>query len=125
LTSKTHERDKAGRRPPARLILTDEPYNVPIAGNVTEAAHREFPMASGETSDAEFLAFDHNWMSAALPFLCDGGVFGTFIDWRGYPTIFAAASKLALSPSTSLSGPRRMRAWEVSIAPSTSFYRSF
>jgi hypothetical protein len=55
-------------------------------------------MASGETSDAEFLAFDHNWMSAALPFLCDGGVFGTFIDWRGYPTIFAAASKLALSP---------------------------
>jgi hypothetical protein len=28
----------------------------------------------------------------------DGGVFGTFIDWRGYPTIFAAASKLALSP---------------------------
>jgi DNA modification methylase len=87
-----------GGDPPARLILTDEPYNVPIAGNVTGAAHREFPMASGEMSDAEFLAFNHNWMSAALPSLCDGGVFGTFIDWRGYPTIFAAASKLALSP---------------------------
>src|ERR1035437_1546281 len=37
-------------------------------------------------------------MSAALPWLCDGGVFGTFIDWRGYPTVFAAASKLALTP---------------------------
>src|SRR5450432_2669881 len=49
-------------------------------------------------SDTEFLAFNHNWTNAALPFLCDGGVFGTFIDWRGYPTIFAAASKLALSP---------------------------
>lgn len=84
--------------PPARLILTDEPYNVPIAGNVTGTAHREFPMASGEMSDAEFLTFNNNWMSAALPFLCDGGVFGTFIDWRGYPTIFAAASKLALNP---------------------------
>jgi DNA modification methylase len=83
---------------PARLVLTDEPYNVPIAGNVTGGAHREFVMASGEMSDAEFLTFNSDWMSAALPFLCDGGVFGTFIDWRGHPTVFAAASKLALTP---------------------------
>jgi DNA modification methylase len=55
-------------------------------------------MASGEMSNAEFLAFNSAWMSAALPWLCDGGVFGTFIDWRGYPTVFAAASKLALTP---------------------------
>jgi hypothetical protein len=27
----------------ARLILTDEPYNVKIAGNVTGARHRESP----------------------------------------------------------------------------------
>jgi hypothetical protein len=33
---------------PARLVLTDVPYNVPIAGNVTGGAHREFLMASGE-----------------------------------------------------------------------------
>jgi DNA modification methylase len=83
---------------PARLVLTDEPYNVPIARNVTGGAHREFVMASGEMSNAEFLAFNSAWMSAALPWLCDGGVFGTFIDWRGYPTVFAAASKLALTP---------------------------
>ena len=49
-----------GGDPPARLILTDEPYNVPIAGNVTGAAHREFLMASGEMSDTEFLAFNNN-----------------------------------------------------------------
>ena len=55
-------------------------------------------MASGEMSDAEFRAFNDDWMNAALPWLCDGGVFGTFIDWRGYPTVFAAASKLALNP---------------------------
>jgi hypothetical protein len=30
--------------PTARLILTDEPYNVPIAGHVTGGAHREFAM---------------------------------------------------------------------------------
>src|SRR5262245_20610696 len=35
--------------------------------------------------------------SAVLPFLCDGGVFGTFIDWRSYATVFAAALRLALN----------------------------
>ena len=82
----------------SRLILTDEPYNVKISGHVTGGAHREFAMASGEMSDAEFLAFNEGWMAAVLPYLCDGGVCGTFIDWRGYPTVFAAASKLRLIP---------------------------
>jgi hypothetical protein len=55
-------------------------------------------MASGEMSAAEFLAFNNAWMSAVLPFLCDGGLFGTFIDWRGYPAVFTAASRLTLDP---------------------------
>jgi DNA modification methylase len=84
--------------PPARLILTDEPYNVKIAGNVTGGAHREFAMASGEMTDAEFLAFNEAWMAAVLPYLCDGGVCGTFIDWRGLSTVSAAAAKLGLKP---------------------------
>jgi DNA modification methylase len=82
----------------ARLVLTDEPYNVKIAGNVTGGVHREFAMASGEMSDAEFLAFNEAWMAAVLPYLCDGGVFGTFIDWRGLPTVSSAAVKLGLVP---------------------------
>ena len=83
---------------PARLILTDEPYNVKIAGHVTGGGHREFAMASGEMSDAEFLVFNDAWMEAVLPCLCDGGVFGTFIDWRGLPTVHLAAAKLGLVP---------------------------
>ena len=51
---------------PARLVLTDEPYNVPIAGHVTGGRHREFAMASGEMTDAEFLAFNEAWMAAVL-----------------------------------------------------------
>ena len=82
---------------PARLVLTDEPYNVKIAW-ITGGAHREFAMASGEMTDAEFLAFNEAWTAAVLPYLCDGGVCGTFIDWRGYPTVFAAASKICLIP---------------------------
>jgi DNA modification methylase len=55
-------------------------------------------MASGEMTDAEFLAFNQEWIGAVLPYLCDGGVFGTFIDWRGCPTVNAAAVKLGLKP---------------------------
>ena len=83
---------------PARLILTDEPYNVKISGHVTGGTHREFAMASGEMSNDEFLAFNVAWMEAAIPCLCDGGVFGTFIDWRGNPIVHAAATKLGLTP---------------------------
>src|SRR5712671_1008866 len=81
----------------ARLLLTDEPYNCPIAGHVTSGVHREFKMASGEMSDAQFGAFNADWMGASLTHLCDGGLFGTFIDWRGYPAVIAAAQELGLT----------------------------
>jgi DNA modification methylase len=82
----------------ARLILTDEPYNVPIAGHVTSGVHREFLMASGEMTDAEFRAFNTAWIGASIGHLRDGGVFATFIDWRGYPAVVAAALQLGLAP---------------------------
>ncbi|MGI4765290.1 MAG: ParB N-terminal domain-containing protein, partial [Janthinobacterium lividum] len=46
----------------ARMIFTDQPYNVAIVGNVTRGAHREFAMASGEMSDAEFETFNDAWI---------------------------------------------------------------
>jgi DNA modification methylase len=82
----------------AQLLLTDEPYNVKISGNVTRGAHREFVMASGEMSDREFHVFNDAWMAACRSHLHDGALFGTFIDWRGYPTVHAAATALGLSP---------------------------
>ena len=66
--------------PPARLVLTDEPYNVRIEGHVSGGAHREFAMASGEMTNAEFLTFNEAWMQAVLFHLSDGGVCCTFID---------------------------------------------
>jgi DNA modification methylase len=82
----------------ARLLLTDEPYNVPIAGNVTRGDHREFAMASGEMSHEQFQIFNERWMAAALPYLHDGALLSTFIDWRGNPIVHAAAAKLHLTP---------------------------
>jgi DNA modification methylase len=84
--------------PAVRLVLTDEPFNVKIAGHVTGGPHREFAMASGEMTDDEFLAFNVTWMEAALGFLVDGGVLGTFIDWRGVATVSAAAGQLDMIP---------------------------
>ena len=103
--------------PAARLVLTDEPYNVPIAGHVTGGRHREFAMASGEMSDAEFLAFNEAWMAAIVPCLCDGGMFGTFIDWRGLPTVHSAAVKVGLTPSNLI-------VWAKTNAGMGSLYRS-
>jgi DNA modification methylase len=82
----------------AQLVLTDEPYNVPIAGHVTKGEHREFAMASGEMSDAQFGEFNSAWIGAALSHLCDGGLIGSFIDWRGYPLLHAAAVGHDLDP---------------------------
>jgi DNA modification methylase len=82
----------------AQLLLTDEPYNVAIRGNVTKGDHREFAMASGEMSDADFGVFNTAWMQASLKFLTDGSLFATFIDWRGYATVYTAALQLGLTP---------------------------
>jgi DNA modification methylase len=49
-------------------------------------------------SGGEFLAFNEAWMRAVFPHLDDGGLLGTFINWRGYPTTHAAAMKLGLAP---------------------------
>ena len=80
----------------ARLVLTDVPYNVKIAGNVTGGAHREFVKASGEMSRDEFLKFNADEIAAATAHLVEGGVYGTFIDWRGLPIVDEAAKTVGL-----------------------------
>ena len=55
-------------------------------------------MGSGEMDDAEFRAFNTAWIGACLPHLCDGGLIASFIDWRGYPAVVAAALQLGLAP---------------------------
>jgi hypothetical protein len=37
-----------------------------------------------------FLDFNQKWMDAVLPHLVDGGILGSFIDWRGLPITHAA-----------------------------------
>ena len=79
--------------------------------------HREFLMASGEMTDAEFWAFNAAWIGPALRHLRDGALFGTFIDWRGYPSVIAAALQLGLAPFNLI-------VWAKSNAGMGSLYRS-
>jgi len=84
------------KSPLAQIVLTDEPYNVAIAGNVANGPHRDFVIASGEMSPDQHLAFNDAWMMAVLPHIVNGRLLATFFAWRGYPTVNAAALDLSL-----------------------------
>src|SRR5271166_3849943 len=82
----------------ATLVLTDEPFNVANVGHVTgNPDHREFAMAHGEMSREQFAAFNRAWMSAVLPYLADGGLLATFIDWRSVDLVIASGLALELA----------------------------
>ncbi len=81
----------------ARVVLTDEPFNVRIAGNVTgKKHHAEFAMASGELSREEFSVFNRTWMHHCAEVLVAGGLIGTFIDWRSVEIVLATGRELGL-----------------------------
>ena len=51
-------------------------------------------MAAGEMSPEEFAAFNRDWMSSAAPYLVDGGLIATFIDWRSVELVLACGRDL-------------------------------
>lgn len=69
----------------ARMVLTDQPYNVKIQGNVGglgKHKHREFVQASGEMDEAEFTQFLTTSIATLAEFTCDGALLYMFMDWR-------------------------------------------
>lgn len=69
----------------AALVVTDPPYNVPIDGHVSglgKHQHREFGMAAGEMSEAEFTAFLQTAMAHAHKWSQPGSVHYWAMDWR-------------------------------------------
>lgn len=65
------------------LVFTDPPYNVRVSGHVrTSDAHREFVMASGEMSEAEFTAFLERTLGAMAGVCRDGALAFVCMDWR-------------------------------------------
>ncbi len=65
----------------------DPPYNVRIGGHAVSAgSHREFAMASGEMSEAEFRSFLADTLGAAARVSRDGAVHFVCMDWRHMST---------------------------------------
>ncbi len=81
----------------ARLLLTDPPFNVRIARNVSglgRTKHDEFPEASGEMSAVAFKGFLLGTTGLARDQLVDGGLAYIFMDWRGIATLVEVGNEL-------------------------------
>ena len=77
----------------AVLVVTDPPYNVPIDGHVSglgKHQHREFSMAAGEMSEAEFTTFLQTAMTHAHKWSQPGSVHYWAMDWRHVGEIVSA-----------------------------------
>jgi DNA modification methylase len=77
----------------AAAVMTDPPFNVRIHGHATgngTIRHREFAMASGEMSEAEFLAFLNNTLRLLAKYSTNNSLAYLFIDWRHVADLIAA-----------------------------------
>jgi DNA modification methylase len=73
----------------------DPPYNVRIGGHAVSAgSHREFAMASGEMSEAEFRSFLSDTLGSAAHWSRDGAVHFVCMDWRHMDSVSAVGSKV-------------------------------
>ncbi len=77
----------------AQMVFTDPPYNVPIGGHVSGSGrvqHREFVMASGEMSEAEFTTFLRTVLRNLASASADGAIHFVCMDWRHMRELLAA-----------------------------------
>jgi len=75
----------------ADLVITDPPFNVKIAGHVTsQTAHREFAMASGELSRAQFQRFLDEMCRLLVGHSRSGSLHYIFMDWRSIADLIAS-----------------------------------
>src|SRR5215210_748898 len=104
----------------ARFMITDAPYNVPIGGHVSglgKTQHREFAMASGEMSTAEFTRFLTEVFTQLAAYSVDGSIHMQCMDWRHMGEMLAAGNAVY----TEL---KNLIVWNKSAAGMGTFYRS-
>jgi DNA modification methylase len=80
----------------AELAITDVPYNLKIAGNVSGLGrhkHREFQTASGEMSSEEFITFLKTSFSHIASVSRLGALVFVFMDWRHISEVLTAGGE--------------------------------
>jgi 16S rRNA G966 N2-methylase RsmD len=79
----------------AAMMFTDPPYNVPVSGHICgsgKTQHREFAMAAGEMTEAEFTEFLTSVFEHLAAFSTDGSLHFQCMDWRHMGEILAAGN---------------------------------
>ena len=77
----------------AQLVFVDPPYNVRIDGHVCGSGsikHREFEMAAGEMSEAQFTGFLTTVLERLAQHSADGSIHYVCMDWRHIFELLAA-----------------------------------
>ena len=77
----------------AEMVFIDPPYNVPVDGHVCGSGrirHREFAMASGEMSAAQFTQFLRTVFEHLVTHTGDGAIHFVCMDWRHMSELLAA-----------------------------------
>ncbi len=104
----------------AQLVITDPPYNVPVSGHICglgKVQHREFAMASGEMSEAEFTRFLTEVFGQLAAFSLDGSIHFVCMDWRHMREILIAGH-------TAYTELKNLIVWNKDNGGMGSFYRS-
>jgi ParB-like chromosome segregation protein Spo0J len=104
----------------ARVVFTDSPYNVPIDGHVSglgAVKHREFKMASGEMSQAQFEHFLATVFANMAEVSVNGAVHFICMDWRHLAEVMGAAQGI-------YSDLKNLCVWNKNNGGMGSFYRS-
>lgn len=104
----------------ADFIFCDPPYNVAIQGHVSgngAVQHREFAMASGEMSRADFTAFLRRAFALLVAFSRQGSIHDLCMDWRHSLEILTAGEEV-------YSGPLNVCVWAKNNGGMGSLYRS-
>jgi len=104
----------------ATLMFADYPYNVPIDGFVSgngKVRHREFVMAAGEMSPAEFTAFLRTISRNAVLYTVDGSIHYLCMDWRHMREMLDATDGIYTEH-------KQLIVWKKTNAGQGTFYRS-
>lgn len=112
--------DRLMGRDVADMIFTDPPYNVPVQGHVGgrgKIKHREFAVASGELTSAQFVHFLRQTLGLCADHLVDGGIAYVCMDWRHLPDVFEAGAAV-------FSELKNICVWAKTTPGQGSFYRS-
>jgi len=107
-------------REKAQMAFADPPYNVPVNGHVSglgKRRHREFAMASGEMSTAEFTTFLIGSFTRMAEALADGAIAYVCMDWAHTSELLTAAAK-------TFGQPKQMCVWTKTNGGMGGFYRS-